>query len=73
MSKFINPSDIIRGIVKTTRSTITPFQETPSIDKSTRDSNTTMSGMEGHTRIAASDLFSFFTANIIREEVMFTR
>lgn len=51
---------------------IMPFQEKPSVE--------TLSGAkeepaaeEGKKPLAATDLFSLFTADIIKEEVIFTR
>ncbi|MEO6814752.1 MAG: hypothetical protein ABI172_12540 [Ginsengibacter sp.] len=47
---------------------ILPFTETPSSSEFDGDKEGT-----SKAEIQASDLFSFFTANIIKEEIVFTR
>lgn len=49
----------------------TPFTEKPSIDHSPGHADKNAAGEQG--RLAASDLFSMFTADIIRKDVPFTR
>ena len=52
---------------------IQPFKEKPSVDKEPKDPATTGSGSKGEDRLCASDLFSMFTADIIKEQVTFVR
>ncbi len=58
----------LQDLLKMTKATILPFTERPS----------SMSNLEARTNteksgINATDLFSFFTADIIKQEVLFTR
>lgn len=46
---------------------IFPFTESPSVDKITTKEK------EKKNKLCASDLFSLFTADIIKEDVIFTR
>ena len=52
--------------------TILPFQEKPSIE-STQGSKQESSTEDAKKPLAAAELFSLFTADIIKEEVIFTR
>ena len=56
----------LSSIVKKTKSGIHPFEEKPSEDKISHGGN-------GKDQLQASDLFSLFTANIIKEDKPFTR
>ena len=52
--------------LKITRSSILPFTERPDVERS--------EGIENHeSKINATELFSFFTADIIKEKVVFIR
>lgn len=52
--------------IKVTRAGIVPFTEHPDEERSGSNNS-------HETKINAAELFSFFTANIIKEEVVFTR
>ena len=57
----------LTSIVKhVTRETILPFTEKPSVEHEDEEKN-------AKEKLCASDLFSLFTADIIKEEVVFTR
>ena len=58
-------------VSKYTGNKITPFVEVPSIDHAPREAN--KPGKEDEARLPASELFSLFTADIIRQDVLFTR
>jgi hypothetical protein len=54
-------------IKKVSTDTMRPFTERPSAERYTEKS------ADNKVRLCADDLFSIFTANIIKEEVTFTR
>lgn len=58
---------IVRSVSVVATNAIVPFAEKPSEKK--YDST----GEENKKGLAASDLFSIFTADIIRQDVVFTR
>ena len=60
-------------LIKKVRSNETlPFHEEPSIDRNP-SANTSTSTAENKNPIEATELFSHFTADIIRKDVLFTR
>lgn len=61
-----NKVDIRLDQLKVTRASIIPFQEHPGMERTGYSTVT-------DNKINAAALFSYFTANIIREEVLFTR
>lgn len=68
--KPIYKSSKLTSILKHVKiSGILPFAEEPSDERKATESIS----KERDGRIGASDLFSIFTANIIKEEVVFTR
>ena len=56
----------LRAVVRKTKSGIMPFTEQPSVD-------TSLDNKEKKDKLAATELFSQFTANIIKEEKIFVR
>jgi hypothetical protein len=67
MEKIISPLiDKTINVIKATRAAIMPFTELP--DDERAGTNTSP-----EKKINAAELFSFFTADIIKEEVVFTR
>ncbi len=70
MIKLLAPylSHTKKILAKLHRYTIMPFIENPPMEK-----NNTVSNTPETKRINAAELFSMFTADIIKEEVVFTR
>ena len=64
-----NASKLTSILKHVTISGILPFTEEPSEERKSDAGDS----KESDGRIGASDLFSMFTANIIKEEVVFTR
>jgi hypothetical protein len=68
MKKLINPFiEKTVDVLKYTRSAITPFSEKPASEEMFPGSD------DDERNMNATELFSFFTADIIKQKVLFTR
>ena len=66
-SKLRRANDLIAALKNAAMDSICPFKERPSVDTKIRNEK------KEDNSLKANDLFSIFTADIIKEEVIFTR
>ena len=67
MKKIIKRAKLVKVLRKLTIDSIVPFKEKPS------DTTNMEINKEKKTSMDASELFSFFTADIIKEDIEFVR
>jgi hypothetical protein len=68
MFNLLHPAthqELLKKLLKKSKAAIFPFSEQPAVTKE--------QGREESKEITAIDLFSMFTADIIKEEVLFIR
>lgn len=65
LTTYVKQTGIVSLVQHVKLNSILPFTEKPSIEHGEQKQET--------DKLAASDLFSLFTADIIREQVVFTR